>query len=65
MIWHFYYQLHLFECAFYFCDEFDIQNPYHNGETARVQRGDKIASIPEHMFKAALDADYGKSHVGH
>lgn len=43
-----------------YLDEFNIQNPYHNDTTVRVQRGDKITSIPEHMFKAALSVDLWK-----
>lgn len=43
-----------------YSDEFNIQNPYHNDTTVQVQRGDKITSIPEHMFKAALSVDLWK-----
>ncbi|HCT99906.1 MAG TPA: energy transducer TonB [Methylococcaceae bacterium] len=43
-----------------YLDGFDIQNPLEEGELLRVDRGDKIASIPEHLFKAALSVDLWK-----
>lgn len=43
-----------------YLDGFDIQNPNDNDEIARVNKGDKISSIPEHMFKAAMSVDLWK-----
>jgi outer membrane receptor protein involved in Fe transport len=39
---------------------FNIQNPLNSGEVVAVQKGDRIASIPEHLFKAALSVDLWK-----
>lgn len=43
-----------------YLDGFDIQNPNNTDEIARVNKGDKISSIPEHMFKAAMSVDLWK-----
>ena len=43
-----------------YLDGFDIQNPNNSDEIARVNKGDKISSIPEHMFKAAMSVDLWK-----
>jgi len=43
-----------------YLDGFDIQNPLNADEIVQVQKGDKIASIPEHIFKAALSVDLWK-----
>ncbi len=43
-----------------YLDGFDIQNPLNNDELVQVKSGDKIASIPEHIFKAALRVDLWK-----
>ena len=43
-----------------YLDGFDIQNPLDNTAIIGVQKGDKIASIPEHIFKAALSVDLWK-----
>ncbi len=43
-----------------YLDGFGIQNPAHNDEIVQVQKGDKISSIPENMFKAALSLDLWK-----
>jgi outer membrane receptor protein involved in Fe transport len=39
---------------------FDIQNPLNADEIVQVQKGDKISSIPAHIFKAALSVDLWK-----
>ena len=43
-----------------FLDGFAIQNPLNFDELTRVQSGDKIPSIPQHIFKAALTVDLWK-----
>lgn len=39
---------------------FNIQNPLNADEIVQVQKGDKISSIPAHIFKAALSVDLWK-----
>lgn len=39
---------------------FNIQNPLNAEEIVQVQKGDKISSIPAHIFKAALSVDLWK-----
>lgn len=43
-----------------YLDGFNIQNPLNNAELVGVQKGDKISSIPEHLFKASLSVDLWK-----
>lgn len=43
-----------------YLDGFNIQNPLNADEIVQVQKGDKIASLPEHVFKAALSVDLWK-----
>lgn len=43
-----------------YLDGFNIQNPLDNTALVGVQKGDKISSIPEHIFKAALSVDLWK-----
>ena len=43
-----------------YLDGFDIQNPLNNSEIVHVQKGDRITSIPEHLFKASLSVDLWK-----
>lgn len=37
-----------------FLDGFTIQNPLNTDEAARVERGDRIPGLPEHLYKASL-----------
>jgi len=43
-----------------YLDGFNIQNPLNADEIVAVQKGDKISSIPAHIFKAALSVDLWK-----
>ncbi len=43
-----------------YLDGFNIQNPLDNTALVDVQKKDKISSIPEHIFKAALNVDLWK-----
>lgn len=40
-----------------FMDGFTIQNPIDNTLASQVERGDRIPSLPEHIFKASLGVD--------
>jgi len=41
----------------HFLDGFVIQNPMDNTQASKVQNGDRIPNLPEHIFKASLGVD--------
>ena len=56
--WHF--STHYTYLNAQYLNGFNIQNPLNADEIVAVQKGDKIPSIPAHIFKAALSVDLWK-----